>query len=220
MEIKTLSGSIRTETGKRTSRSIRHRGRVPAVMYGGGKNVALEIDEREFNKAVPKDRRNVVLDLKVSDGEGGRKVMVKEVQRHPITQSIVHVDFQEISMDKPIRMEVPLTFTGEPVGVKMKGGQVHVHLRELLIECLPTDLVDQIQVDIGPLDLGQVWHVKDLPVSEKIRFLEDPGKTVVSVAQPKAVEEEKPAAEGEPAPAEGAVAPTAAAEPRKEEKTG
>ena len=198
MEIKTISGSLRSETGKRASRRIRHQGLIPANLYGSGKNVSLLLNEREFRKVVPHSRTHVILDLRVEGGEGDRKVLVKGVQHPPISQSIVHVDFQEISMDKPIKMPVNLTVKGEATGVKMKGGVLHLHLRKINIECLPKDLVTEIELDVTELDLGQSWHVREIPVSDKIRILEDPDRVVVAVTHPKVVAEaEKPAAEGE-----------------------
>jgi large subunit ribosomal protein L25 len=126
-------------------------------------------------------------------------VILKELQIDPVKGRPLHADFLEVSMERKIRVEVPLVLSGEPVGVKSKGGILEQPLRQLFVECLPLDIPDRIPVDVSQLDIGNAIHVRDITVGEGVRILEDADRVVASVVAPAAeevaapVEEEKPA---------------------------
>jgi large subunit ribosomal protein L25 len=127
-------------------------------------------------------------------------VLLKDVQIDPVRGGVLHADFLEISMERKIRVEVPLELDGVPVG-KAKGGLVEWHLREVAVECLPLAIPQAIRVDISALDMGDALHVSDLPVPEGVRVLGDGGRAVVAVTAPAAEEEVAPVV-AEAAPAE------------------
>ena len=138
------------------------------------------------------------LSLTGGETEQSRLVILKELQRDPVKGRALHADFQEISMERKIRVEVPLMLSGESVGVRSKGGILEQPLRQLFVECLPLNIPERILVDVSALDVGNAIHVRDLTTGEGVRILEDGGRVVASVVAPAAEEvaavvEEKPA---------------------------
>lgn len=166
----------REKAGKGPARELRRNGRIPAVLYGSGESLLLSMD--------PKDARHVILSqaghtglltVKVS-GNGKQEQRIAVLQDHqidPIAGTILHVDLFEVSMDKPLRVKVPVTTVGEtPLGVK-EGGVLQNVLRELHIECLPAQIPDHVEVDASNLQIGQGIHVKDVTVPEGVKVLDD-----------------------------------------------
>jgi large subunit ribosomal protein L25 len=130
------------------------------------------------------------------------------MQVHPVSRAVVHVDFQRVSMQKRVRITVPIVLTGKPEGVKTQGGLLEHHLRDVEVDCLPTDIPEQVDVDVSALLVGQALHISDLQ-SPGVQFLGHPGTTVATVSLPAAERshEEVAAEEAEPgeaAPEEGA----------------
>jgi len=153
---------------------------------------------------------NVLIDLAVAD-DGGRRtqtVMIKELQRGIFQREIIHVDFYTISLEEKLEAHVPLTFVGQAKGIA-DGGVVEVLLREVLVECLPTQIPEHIEVNVADLALGQSIHVSDLVVPSEVTMVTALEEAVVTVVAPKVVEEVTPA----PAPTEAAPTPEAAATP-------
>ncbi len=179
----------RDETGKEAAKRMRHDGRIPAVLYGHGfKSRLLSLDEREF-KALLRHGLHGLLSLKVEGAkESAQTVVVKEVQRDPIKDYILHVDFQKIRGDEELQAEVVLQFTGEPVGIKA-GGILQHNLYEVTVQCLPKDLPDYIEVDISGLDIKDNLRVSDLVSIEGVRYVNNPEEIVAAVA-PKKIKEE------------------------------
>jgi large subunit ribosomal protein L25 len=140
---------------------------------------------------------NVIISLKVKNKT--RPCLIKEIQYHPVHGDITHVDFNEISLTKAVKINIPVVAKGEPVGVKQEGGSLEHILWEVEVECLPTDIPKEIEVDVSQLKIGDSIHVKELPVPPKVKILSDPDATVISVAEP--LKEEVAAA-----PVEGEVA--------------
>lgn len=199
-----LEGSVRQGGGKGVARRLRAAQQIPAIVYGGPAGpVPVAVKQKDLAALLgAQGRGNVIVHLSLAGGDGGAKrtVLLKEVQTDPVWGGVLHADFLEISMERKIRVEVPLELDGVPVG-KTKGGLVEWHLREVAVECLPLAIPQAIRVDISELDVGDALHVSDLPVPEAVRVLGDGGRTVVSVTVPAAEEEAVPAA-AEAAPAE------------------
>jgi len=194
-----LHAEIRKGTGKSVTRKLRAQGKIPAVMYGAGEPTQpLTLDLHEVDTFFKKTRgESVVITLKV-DGEV-KQVLPKEVQRDPVTGRILHVDFLILHKGEKVIVEVPIVTVGESVGVK-KGGVLEVLLRSVEVRAEPANLPSHIEVEITNLDLGDVVHVRDLPVPEGVEILEDPDEPVVTILIPRAAEEEAEAAPEEEVP--------------------
>ena len=174
----------RERAGKGVARQLRQNGKIPAVLYGQGKSLSLSMD--------PKVARNVILSqaghtglltIRISEGakQEERVAVLQDRQIDPITGGILHVDFLEVSMDKAIRVKLPVTIVGEtPKGVK-DGGILHQPIRELHIECLPAQIPDHIEVDGSELQIGQGVHVQEIPIPEGVKVLDDGNLMVVHV---------------------------------------
>jgi len=185
METFELTTEVRTGRGKGYARKLRRIGLIPGVVYGGSDgSTPLSIDPKKLSKTLEKE--NVLIDLIIKDGEGTTKktAIIKEVQRDPVTQAVLHVDFFEISMDKPIEVEVPLELVGKAKGVTEGGGVLEIAMRTLKIECLPSAIPDHLEVDISNLDIGDFITVRDVKVPQTIRIIDEPEKTIVTVVPP------------------------------------
>jgi large subunit ribosomal protein L25 len=212
-----MTASMRQDFGKGASHRLRKSGFTPAILYGGKKDsVALSLDEKALTRAlINLHGQNVVVNLHI-EGEKGKKthhVLIKDVQKDPVTDTLVHVDFFEIPLDQEITLEVQVKYTGKAKGVDM-GGILNITAHTVKIKGLPLDIPDEIVIDVTPLDLGgQGFFCKDLDIPENVTLEEDPERSCVSVVAPKAVveevEEELEAEEGE---AEGEEAAPAAEE--------
>jgi large subunit ribosomal protein L25 len=179
-----LNAKARKATGKGAARKARAAGNIPAVLYGPGEEpLALEIQGPEFMRIYHGGHgENVLVDLKV-DATESKKVLFREVQRDPVTESVLHVDFYHVSLTKLIKVNVPVHLEGTPVGVKVDNGVLQFVMREVEIECLPTDIPEHLTLDVSGLQIHQAVHVSDLP-SEKWTYLDDPSRTVASVIPP------------------------------------
>ena len=177
MEQIALKANVREASGKTGASKLRRQGFVPAVVYHRGeKSVSIQVVEREIAKILRSaENENVLINLSI---EGAKKktrpVIIKEIQQHPVKRSILHVDFNEISLNEVITVEVEVKGQGEPVGVKQEGGVLDHPLREVKVQCLPVDIPGHIDVDISGLKLNGAIHVKDLIVSDKVKILTDP----------------------------------------------
>ncbi|MBI5178327.1 MAG: 50S ribosomal protein L25 [Nitrospinae bacterium] len=214
METVTIKVDARNESGKRASAALRRAGNIPCVIYGGEKSVKLAVNSLALGKALAgSSGTHVILQLELGDGKGVHNVMLKELQYHPITDKLVHADLLEIDLNKPIKVKLPLEFTGEAVGVKVKGGDFRVHMREMTVECMPAVMPATLKIDITDLDLNKVWHVSDIALPEGIAKKDAAAMPVVSCVTIKEVKEEVAAPAAEAAPAAGAegAAPAAGA---------
>jgi large subunit ribosomal protein L25 len=217
---------VREGSGKGAARKLRAAGRVPAILYGQGKpSLSLAIDPRSLEKVLKAGGANALLDLTVQGrGDLGTPVaLVKELQRDPIRGSILHADLYQVDLTKTVEVEVPIHLLGKPKGIDF-GGLLEHTLREVRIECLPRAIPEKIDLDVSELEIGDVLHVRDLPLPTGVRLISDPDLGVAQVAVPQA--EEAPAevvAETvEGATPEGAAAPAAegTAAPEKAERPG
>jgi large subunit ribosomal protein L25 len=193
---------------KNAARRVRVSGKIPAVVYGAGKDsVAVTVDPRVMTKILHSDSgHNTIFDLDVT-GASLVKAMIVDWQHEPIKGALLHVDLKRIAMDKMMKVSVPIQLVGVPVGVKAQGGILEHVLREVEIECLPNDIPGHLDVDVSALELNSAIHVSDLPHSGSIKFLDDENLTVAHVT---AVREE--------AAAEGADVAATTAEPEVAKK--
>jgi large subunit ribosomal protein L25 len=196
----------RTETGKNANRRLRGRGMIPGVVYADGKEaVAVAVSPRQIGMVLRSAAgENTLFDLEL--GGSRRKVILKEFQREPLRGQILHADFYEVALDKPIEVSVHVELEGTPVGVKLQGGLVDFVTRELEVSCLPADIPERITVDISHLELNKHLRVSDLKLGDKVKILADADVVIAHVVLPKAeVAAETVVAEG--------VAEAATAEP-------
>lgn len=205
MEELFLDAELRQELGRGKVKDIRGQGFIPAVVYAGGKeSAAIKISHKGLLQLLHQHRlEGVVINLKIKgDAKAkARPCLIKEIQYDPVHSEIMHVDFNEISLTKAIKVNIPVVAKGEPVGVKQEGGSLEHILWEIEIECLPTAIPKEIEVDVSALKLGDSIHVKDIVAPAGVKILNEPSSIVISVAAPMKEEAVAPAAEGE-APAE------------------
>jgi large subunit ribosomal protein L25 len=192
---------------KNAARRVRVSGKIPAVVYGAGKDaIAVTVDPKAITKILHSESgHNTIFDLDVT-GNGTAKVMIVDWQYEPIKSSLLHIDLKRIAMDKVMRVHVPIQLIGTAVGVRNQGGILEHVLREVEIECLPADIPSHLDVDVSNLELFGSIHVSDLPHSGSIKFLGDEGATVAHVTAIKEEVVETPDATAAAAPAEPEVA--------------
>jgi large subunit ribosomal protein L25 len=168
---------------KNAARRVRVTGKIPAVVYGAGKeSVAVTVDPRVITKILHSESgHNTIFDLDVT-GSSLVKVMIVDWQHEPIKGALLHVDLKRIAMDKMMKVSVPIQLVGIPVGVKAQGGILEHVLREVQVECLPHDIPSHLDVDVSGLELNAAIHVSDLPHSGSIKFLDEEGMTVAHVS--------------------------------------
>ena len=167
---------------KNAARRVRVAGKIPGVLYGAGHDaVAVEVDPKHISKILFSETgHNTIFDVDLGD-KSPVKAMVVDTQREPIKDRLIHIDLKRIAMDKMLQVSVRVKLLGVPVGVKTAGGILDQVLREVEIECLPTDIPNHIDVDVSNLELHQVLRVSDLPHSDKIKYLEPEDTTVAHV---------------------------------------
>jgi large subunit ribosomal protein L25 len=209
LEQNVLEASLREAGTKNQARRVRREGRIPAVVYGAGKDAQpVSVDPRHVLRILHSDTgHNTIFDLAMNDGNGSRtKAMIVDWQYEPIKGHLLHIDLQRIAMDKALRVSVPIELQGVPAGVKTEGGILEQMLREVGIECLPGDIPSHIDVDVSELTFGKVLRVADLPHNEKLKFITDANLPVAHVtsvkeevvATPEAVAAEAGATPSEP----------------------
>jgi len=167
---------------KNAARRVRAAGQIPAVLYGAGQEaVAVELDPKHISKILFSDTgHNTIFDVDLGD-KSPVKAMIVDWQREPIKDRLIHIDLKRIAMDKALKVSVRVKLMGVPVGVKIAGGILDQVLREVEIECLPTDIPSHIDVDVSNLGLHEVLRISDLPHSDKVKYLEAEDTTVAHV---------------------------------------
>lgn len=194
-----ITAEKREGTGKGAARSMRREGRVPGILYGHGEeSIPLSVEAGELHRLVQAiSIENTIVDLDVS-GDGGEsyKVLIRELQRHPFRDEVLHIDFFHVAMDEKLYVEVPIVIMGVPEGVKNKGGVLDHQLRELEVYCLPGNIPEKVEVDVTGLDIGDAIHVRDLVLFD-VEVETDPDRSVVTVLAPTVIEEVEPGVEEE-----------------------
>jgi large subunit ribosomal protein L25 len=192
----TLEASIRTASGKGGAHKLRMAGKVPGIVYGIGKPMAIQCEEEAVERVVQASRRGMrLISLKLNDGDGGaeKHVLLKDVQVTPVGARVIHLDFQEVDVNKPVQISVAVHPVGTPEGIKA-GGLLQTVTHEILVSCLPTRIPQRIDVPVDHLGIGGSLHVTDIAFPEGVRALTAPDETVFVITAPTAVAEEKAAA--------------------------
>ena len=159
-----LEAQPRTPGNKNDARRVRLGGKIPAVLYGAGKQpVSVTLDPRQVSRILHSETgHNTIFDLAVEGGER-TKAMIVDWQYEPIKGALLHIDLKRIAMDQKLTVSVPIVLKGEAAGVKQQGGILEQMLREVEIECLPGDIPSAIEADVSELVFGKVLRVSDLP---------------------------------------------------------
>jgi len=181
--------------GSNASRRLRAQGFVPAVLYGEAmESAALVLNKKDIVQIMRLESgENTIFQVAVD--ADAYDVMIKELQIDPATDELLHVDLIRISMDKPIKVTVPVVHRGEPVGVKTEGGFIDFVTREVEVECLPRDIPESLSIDISELHVNQALKVQGMDVPEGVKIMTDPGTVLLLISLPHKEEEfpgEKP----------------------------
>ena len=199
-----LSGSPRENVGKKDAAKLRNEGKVPCVLYGGEKQVHFYAEHIDLSKIVfSPDVYFIELSI---DGQKYQSI-IKDFQFHPVTDHIMHLDFQQVMADKELKMELPVRLSGSSIGVR-NGGRLGVNFRRLMVKGLPDAFPDAIEIDISPLKIGSAVRIKDIQIPG-INILQNPEVVVLAVKRGRTATE---FAEDEAAETAEAAATEAAAE--------
>lgn len=203
-----LKADLREGRGKNYNTRLRDKGLLPAIIYGKGiEGLAIQLEAKEIEKLFASGAgRNAIINITVSGSRKKNKVMIKEVQKDPVKGFLKHIDFYHVNLKEKIDTVVPIHLIGESEGVR-KGGILQHGIREIEVQCLPTEVPEQIEIEISALEIGQNVTVADLKVPDELHIVTDPSTVVASVLAPHM--EEEP---------EEAKAPTAEETPAKEEE--
>jgi len=204
-ETNILEAQARSAGDKNDAKRVRRGGKIPAVLYGAGKESRpVSVDPRQVSRILhSQSGYNTIFDLTL-DGER-TKAMIVDWQYEPIKGSLLHIDLKRIAMHEKLRVKVPIHLKGEAAGVKQQGGILEQIAREVEVECLPDDIPSAIEADVSELVFGKVMRVSDLKTDAKVKVLSDanqPVAHVVSVKEEVAPTPEAVAAEAAAAPAE------------------
>ena len=216
MELLTLNANIRKASGGSSSRFLRRQGKIPAVLYGPStESVLISVEKSELELTFKKGKTSRLLyNLVVNNGETFTKsVMIKELQVDPLSRAFLHMDFYEISMDRKIKVNIPVTTKGKCNGVEA-GGLLQVIRRELEVLCLPGAIPEAIEIDVTDLEVGYSVHVEEILMGDDIEISADVNFTVVTVVHPKV--DEEPEGEEEGLEAEGEEPEDESGEPESE----
>jgi large subunit ribosomal protein L25 len=204
-----LTAQKREGIGKELARKIRQGGSIPGIIYGPEvKPFPVALKTSDLAGLIRQEgRSNMLIDLNLDQEKKARKVIIRELQRDPITGKYVHVDLYQVSMKKKLHLSAHVYLIGTPAGVKNSGGILEHVTREIDIACLPSDIPDRIEIDVTALEIGNSVHVRDLKI-EKVDVLTDIDQTIATVVPPTIIKAEAAAAA---APAEGEAAAEGAA---------
>lgn len=191
MEIMNLKASQREAVGNGPSRVLRREGKVPAILYGPNTEpIKLAIDKLELEPIFKSGAvAQKLLKLEIGGTGAVRNVMIKEMQKHPVSRNLLHLDLYEVTMDQKTKVMVPVVTTGKSVGVEM-GGMLQLIRRELEVFCLPDQVPENITIDVTDLDVGDSFHVQDLPLEGGIEIPADVNFTILTILSTKVEEEE------------------------------
>jgi len=198
-----LEVSVREAAGRSALRKLRAQGAVPAVLYGTGvEALSLVIDGRSLERVL-RTGANTLLDLRGPKEVKGKLALLKEVQRDPVSQRLLHCDVYAVDAKKKLHVSVPFHFEGRPRGVEQQGGIFETPAMEIDVSCLPFSIPDKISIDVSNLEIGDTIHLRDIELPKDVEALADGSLTVAQVSAPRveAVAEPEAPAEGEEAAA-------------------
>lgn len=207
MKTVSLSGSPRANVGKKGADALRKSGQIPGVIYGGKEQAHIVLNEIDLSKIVWSPN---VFEVLINVEGSHYRTIIQDIQFHPVTDKVVHIDFLELHDNKKIKVKLPIKFTGSPEGVK-KGGKLVQNFRKLHVQALPGKLPELIEVNIEHLNIGDGIRVRELNI-DGLTFLDNPASYLVAVQVTRNVEAETPAADAKaatPAAAPAAKAPAA-----------
>ena len=196
MDVQTLSLSRRQITGKKV-KTLRRKGIVPVHMYGSGTEaLSLQTDALELQQLLPRVGTNVPLSIRLEDDSGENICFVREVQRHPVTEEILHVDFLRVDVSQAIQAEVPVNVTGVSPAVRELNGTLLLQMQSILVEALPMNVPASFEVDISGLDdFEKAVYVGDVAVGSLVTLITGTDEMIARVSAPRieveAVEEEE-----------------------------
>ena len=183
-----LSRKIREKTGKVATKEVRRNGEIPAVLYGLKDNLSFSVCPDNLKDILTAKGQSALIALNL-EGNKKRKVILKEFQSHPLKERWVHVDFLEVDVTKTVKVSVNVHLIGKSAGEKM-GGLVNQVIKSIHVECLPVDIPQSVDLDVTAVELGQVLHVSDLSLQDKVKILHQPNEVILSVQLEKVKEEE------------------------------
>ncbi len=187
MEKILIKADKRPENGKGRARTLRREGMLPAVFYAKGESTPITINGKQMTKLIYSgtgEHSLITIELNEDGGTTSEHpVLVKDYQRDPVSEDILHVDFLKVSLTDVVTITVPLEIVKQPAGIKL-GGIMQRRLREVEVECLPTQIPEKIEVDAGFVQLGQSYHASDLVVPEGVKLITGLGEVILSVSAP------------------------------------
>jgi len=192
----------REETGKNANRRLRAAGLVPGIVYGLDRPAfPIKVAPRSIENVLKQETgRNTIVELTLKGEERRRSVMIREIQRDPLSETMLHLDFVRVDLAKKLHVDVPVELVGTAEGVKNQGGVLDFVHRAVAVECLPENIPDHIKIDVSALNINQHVAVSDLTLREGVVILDAPETIIAVVSPPRKVEEAVPA-EGEEAAA-------------------
>ena len=211
MEQIELNATVRKTTGNSPARELRRGGQIPAVLYGPQTEpILLSVDIKALEQIFKRGNiGSIILNLVIQNGKKITKpAMIKELQSHPVSGNLIHIDFYEIDMQRKINVMIPVVTKGRSKGVE-SGGMLQIVRREIEVLFMPGDIPAAFEIDITDLDVGDSVHIEEIPMGDNVELLSDVNFTVVTILSPKmeeeaVEEEEEEALEGEAAAAEDA----------------
>ncbi len=218
----TLEVANREGKGTGVARKLRQKGMVPGVVYGGHRDpVAISVDRKAVTELIQKSDHGVrsIFLLKLTGTDQQRHAMIKEMQIHPISRKLIHIDFVRVVMDEVVRVTIPVHLNGTAAGLK-EGGLLDWQVRDLHVECLPGQIPDSVEVDVSNLNIHDYIRISDLKLPDAVKVLDDQERVVVGVTHQKAEVEpvaEEAAVDATAVPAEPEVIKKGKLEEKEEE---
>jgi large subunit ribosomal protein L25 len=189
----------RLVTGKNAANRLRASDQIPAVLYGGGKDMetwSLQVPRKTLATLLNKGLHgNAIFKLNLKGTDQTRHVMIRDLALDPVSRKMLHVDFVRVLLDRKLRVKSEIAIEGVPNGVKNAGGILNIVTHEILIECLPADIPDSVKIDVSAMEIHDSFRVQDLKLGDKIRVLEKADRVLAHVGVPKAEEVAAPVAE-------------------------
>lgn len=220
MEKILVKADRRPELGKGGARSLRRDGLLPAVVYSGGSSTPIKVFGKEMTKLIRSgvgEHALITIELNEDGKSSEHPVLIKDYQADPVSDDILHIDFMEVSLKERIHVTVPIEITKIPAGVKMGGILQHL-IREVEVECLPTEIPDKVGVDAEFIQIGNSLHVSDIPEQENVKIITAPEEVILTVSAPVVEEVKEEIEEAEEAEPEVITSKAKEEEPEKEEK--
>ena len=180
-----IEAQTRVPEGKNANRRIRKLGKIPAVIYGPGKEpAALSLNPDDIKAILRSETgRNTIFTVNI-EGAASRSAMVKDYQLNPVKGNLIHTDLLEIAMDRLLTLMLNIEVTGEPQGVKIEGGTLDFITRAIEIECMPADIPESIKLEISALKVNDYIRAKDINLGDKVKIITEPDTVIVTVSSP------------------------------------